>query len=321
MSLLAQPRLSNLWLSALLLIFLSDAFTLGRAGEARDQVSWKKCCFQNQYFNLKTLKCETVEDEDKLLTAPPVHRFSYNSSFYDFEQLRNVTTNFSDGDAALLEKRHCPGNLRYFKVNEIVHLLSNGNLLVDVGTSFQVFEGDFCLENFYSPDEKKRELFMSGFICKNATPNIQLNLTLEDFDHILRCEALDLRLLLSRMRLVYTICGFVSLFFLAVTVFFYSTLPELSNFQGYISCNYIVAVFLTTLLLTTSFNSRLESNFEDEDHEFFISLKPTACKILGHSIYFAAMQMFSWMSILSFDLYWSFGCNTGALREKKHFKR
>ena len=312
---------TNLWISFGVLIFLSDTFSLGQVCSGDEVVCWKKCCFKNQYFNTKTLKCETSKADDELLMEPPVHKFIHNSTFFNIEQLKSVTTNFSDGDAATLEKHHCPGNLRYFKIDEIVFLLSDGSLLVDIGTSFQVFEGEFCLENFFNPDLEKQKLFISGFICKNATPTIQLNMTLDDLEHAIHCGPIDLRLLLSRMRLVYTIFGFVSLFFLAVTLFFYYTLPELSNFQGYISCNYVVAVFLTTLLLTTSFNSRLESNFEDEDHEFFFSLKPTACKVLGHSIYFAAIQMFSWMSILSYDLYWSFGCNTGALREKKNCKR
>ena len=34
------------------------------------------------------------------------------------------------------------------------------------------------------------------------------------------------------LRMIYTICGAISLFFLALTLFFYATLPDLSTFHG-----------------------------------------------------------------------------------------
>jgi hypothetical protein len=76
---------------------------------------------------------------------------------------------------------------------------------VDNGTNFQIFETDFCLENYFDPSTD--ESFLSGFLCKNATPTVELNLTSEVVHSSIRCGTLDLKLLLSRMRLVYTIFG------------------------------------------------------------------------------------------------------------------
>ena len=43
---------------------------------------------------------------------------------------------------------------------------------------------------------------------------------------------IDLSILNDWLRLIYTICGFISLFFLVLTLFFYATLPELKTFHG-----------------------------------------------------------------------------------------
>ena len=40
------------------------------------------------------------------------------------------------------------------------------------------------------------------------------------------------QVVLMTLRLIYSICGLVSLFFLVLTLYFYATLPELNTFHG-----------------------------------------------------------------------------------------
>jgi hypothetical protein len=36
----------------------------------------------------------------------------------------------------------------------------------------------------------------------------------------------------------------------------------------------------------------------------------STCKALGYSLYCAGVAMFCWMSVMCFDLYWTFGRTT-----------
>ena len=68
----------------------------------------------------------------------------------------------------------------------------------------------------------------------------------------------DLQTMNRKLRLALTICGFISLVFLSLTLLLYKTLPELQNFQGNIICGYISSIILTTFLLVIDYNAKLQ---------------------------------------------------------------
>ena len=106
----------------------------------------------------------------------------------------------------------------------------------------------------------------------------------------------------SIFRSLYTICASVSCFFLILTAIVYIKLPELNNLHGKIIMSNVVTITLLTLYLLIVYNVT--------DY-----LSDTFCIIIGNVGYFLTMSMFTWMTVLSFDLFWTF-CNARLLEDK-----
>jgi hypothetical protein len=259
-------------------------------------ICWPKCCFADQIFNVDTLTCESANNS-VILNKPEIFSIHIENSSgnVSFELSLNdkVLPMFTDSYALHLNERVCPKKLRYLDGDEMVKLLSDGRLLIEDGANSDIYEEGFCLENFYSSDSE--ELFISGFICKNANATMKFSSDSENT---------GIEAVMEQNRLIYTILGFISLVFLSLTMFLYLTLPELSNFQGHITCFYISSNILTTVLLIVSYNMSLD--IEDDESKNLITITEQACKLLGYLLYFSGLLMFCWMAVLSFDLFWTF---------------
>ena len=96
-------------------------------------------------------------------------------------------------------------------------------------------------------------------------------------------------------RNIYTVCSSISCFFLILTALVYIKLPELNNLHGK-----IIMSNVTTITLLT-FNLLIVYNVTN-------SLNDTFCMLIGNVGYFLTMSMLTWMTVLSFDLFWTF-CN------------
>ena len=73
-----------------------------------------------------------------------------------------------------------------------------------------------------------------------------------------RCSAAaDLRNFNKTLRLTYTICGFFSLFFLAITLFLYLTLPSLRNLQVRAEAEAVAEMLLIIPLISYLIKLRL----------------------------------------------------------------
>ena len=61
------------------------------------------------------------------------------------------------------------GKLRTLGLHEKAYFLMNGKLQTgnEIETEIKIYGKDFCVENFYSPDNGK--LYMSGFVCIDET--------------------------------------------------------------------------------------------------------------------------------------------------------
>jgi hypothetical protein len=95
------------------------------------------------------------------------------------------------------------------------------------------------------------------------------------------------------LRLLNTASCIISCIFLAITFLVYIFVPELDNLHGKIVLSNVFTIFLLTTYLLIVYNG---STY----------LHGILCKIAGYSGYFLTMSMFTWMTIMSFDLCWTF---------------
>ena len=93
--------------------------------------------------------------------------------------------------------------------------------------------------------------------------------------------------------MINSISGTISCFFLLVTFIVYCSVPELNNLHGKIIISNVATIFLSTAYILIVYNF---SQF----FSYFV------CKIFGYVGYFFTICMFSWMTIMSFDLCWTF---------------
>ena len=70
----------------------------------------------------------------------------------------------------------------------------------------------------------------------------------------------------------------------------YVALPSLRNLPGKIVLSNVIAVTAATIVILINYN--------------VVSLQvgPTSCKIVGHLVYYFSIAMFTWMTIMCFDL-------------------
>jgi hypothetical protein len=199
--------------------------------------------------------------------------------------------------AKFMYTHECPRQIRTLERNEHkVKFLSDGRLYIQHETHVEIFTKGFCLENFYDPESGK--VYMSAFKC--ATENVTLNLSLPQTSRSNVTNNCNFESLHRWLRFAFTFCGFFSLPFLILTLFFYITLPELGNFQGNIICAYIISTLLTTICLIVIYN--VSSDGDENGTEFFIVVSETGCQTMGYLLYCSGLLMFTWMSVLCFDL-------------------
>ena len=192
---------------------------------------------------------------------------------------------------------------------------------MDNGTHYQLYDSGFCLENFLTLDVKNNSFrYVSAFLCRNQEPS---SVEKKKFEPEGCSFEVDLNVMNRHVRFWLTLAGFVSIFFLLLTLLFYTTLPDLCNYQGRIIRAYLLSILLTTVLLIVIYNVKLEST-EAVSHpaeEFFFGISENVCKLIGYSLYFAVILMFCWMSVLCFDLFWTFVCTPTQFQNKKNNPR
>ena len=94
------------------------------------------------------------------------------------------------------------------------------------------------------------------------------------------------------LRMVNTVSGSISCVLLAITFLVYSFVPELDNLHGKIVLSNVFTIFFLTAYLLLVYN--------------IFHIPAPICTIVGYIGYFLTMAMFCWMTIMSFDLCWTF---------------
>ena len=199
------------------------------------------------------------------------------------------------------------GMIPLHKQNIIPKLLDDGSLFYE---GLGAWDNDFCVD--MSHDNHK----LLAFKCASTLNDYRV--TEPEFsDELANDECFGERMMtfMKSLRLAYVVCGCFSIIFLAATLYVYLTLPSLRNLHGKIVVSNIIAILLTTILLLILFNVRAKSedadlnkkeNNNNSSSEFIIDLSPIPCKTVGYLTYYSGITMFTWMSVLCYDLGWTF---------------
>ena len=135
----------------------------------------------------------------------------------------------------------------------------------------------FCIDNILDQDESIHEVILK---CVNRNEYDQ---------RLLECFDLETKWL----QLVNTISGSISCIFLVFTFVVYILVSDLNNLHGKIVLSNVISMFFLTIFLIIIYNYSLD-------------LPRVVCISFGYGTYFFTMSMFLWMSIMSFDLCWTF---------------
>ena len=92
---------------------------------------------------------------------------------------------------------------------------------------------------------------------------------------------------------IYSTFAGLSLFFLVLTFLIYCLLPDFKNLHGKIVLMNIASIVCVMAYLLGMFNSENNINL-------------TLCTFIGYFGYFSNIAMFSWMTVMSIDLGWTF---------------
>ena len=87
---------------------------------------------------------------------------------------------------------------------------------------------------------------------------------------------------------IFTVFGVVSLVSLCIVFLVYWVIPDFNNLHGKIVLGNVVSIFCVTSFLLTVFNFKLDDK--------------NLCKFIGYFGYISSISMFSWMTIMCFDL-------------------
>ena len=171
-------------------------------------------------------------------------------------------------------------------------------------------KGRYCIDNMYSEDGSYETLVV---ICHEDLPTSRDGRNLDGLrsgfvdylddkllPHTTDCDWTHLRNFFSFLSVISIIC-------LLSTLLVYCILPEFKSMHGNIvKCNVICTLMVNMFLLVVYNKSSM-----------------TGCVFWGYFGYFSNMAMFSWMTIMCFDLGWKFfkaRAPQGSSKSKKFFK-
>ena len=99
------------------------------------------------------------------------------------------------------------------------------------------------------------------------------------------------------LTIILIVCGSLSLISLVITFLVYWFVPGFNNLHGRIVLSNIVSIFFVTIFFLMTL--QYKTNFY-----------AIICTIVGFFGYFSSLSMFTWMTIMCFDLSWTFSRST-----------
>ena len=246
-----------------------------------------KCCPENELFIHRDTFCSPVSEESHSWTADnKLH--DQDLKLIPKETMKNIKVeykhHFMDNHAKYKHRiPNCEQVIIMDKSNNDTFLvLQNGSL----HHQNHGLTNNFCVDNTLDMEGHLVEIALKCVSSQEVT-----NSSSKDMKKAEAQSCLDPYL--SLLRLFNTLSGLISCIFLIITFLVYSFVPELNNLHGKIIISNVFSIFLLTSYLLFVYN-------------FTDYLSGIVCKIAGYSGYFFTMSMFAWMTIMSFDLCWTF---------------
>ena len=168
-----------------------------------------------------------------------------------------------------LESPCAEGEVEGIDNNTFPHHCSGEVLVVDYEEKYNISQdhlhfSQICLQQTQSAHSQDKRLVI--LLCRNISIQLSPNSTV----------------------ITFTSFGIISLFFLCIVFIVYWVLPDFNNLHGKIVLCNVVSIFFLTVFLITVFNFKLENHH--------------VCKLVGYVGFFFSISMFSWMTIMCFDI-------------------
>ena len=243
-----------------------------------DIVEIEKCCPGKRVFSLTKQHC--VHSKAQQHTWSPYSQFDITT-----EHVFSINTNFlSDYADDVIQE--CT-EIYSLNADESKHFLEKD--LLEIAH----MKGRYCIDNMYAEDGAYDTLVV---ICHEELPTSREGRNLDGvrsgFTDDLNdtfdpepetCDWTHLRNLFSFLSVVSVVC-------LLATLLVYCVLPEFKSMHGQIvKCNVVCTLMVNLFLLIVYNRSSMHG-----------------CLFWGFFGYFSNMAMFSWMTIMCFDLGWKF---------------
>ena len=265
-----------------------------------DELCWPKCCKDGEIFDVDNQRCS--ENTNNTVGQMSVYELSLNGTKLSLLKDRNATAIPNYGQ--FLHHELCNNSMTEIDHHEIL-FLSDGRMYVDKDLTVDIYETGFCIELFV--DHANNFSSMSAFVCSGLSPAITIKPPNDIEQEVNTCSReFDMVKFYRTLRIVYTITGLFSLFFLGLTIFLYMTLPSLNNFHCKLMSLNLLFIFLTTFLLILQFNIQPASRQHLNQEEFFLHTPLSLCAFFGYLLFFTGVSKFFLMTVVCFDLYWMF---------------
>ena len=242
-----------------------------------------KCCHEKELLGPEA-ECVPANDTDELWTYHD-KVYTQDLQLVPFQNMQDTVVEYSNHFIRNYLKNpsfvsNCDKVIIIDEYNnETVFILQNGSLYEkDNGTT-----SDYCVDNIKDNLGNVMEVILK---CVNTTDKDINSQEITDRSSCIE----DYR---EGLRILNTTSCIISCIFLIITFLVYISVPELNNLHGKIIISNILSIFLLTIYLLTVYNGSYY-------------LQGVLCNLAGYTGYFLTISMFMWMTVMSFDLCWTF---------------
>ena len=172
------------------------------------------------------------------------------------------------------------------------YFLINGQIVLDDNGTYGHIDYA-CADRVLIGDNEVTDV--TALLCENDDGG-ERSIPNTDVVDAVSCKNVDLRS-------VYTFFGIISILCLIVTLAVYLKLPTLQNLHGKIVISNIISILVTTVLFLGILNRAQTQHY---GHGDVCENLDTGCAVRGFLLYYFSIAMFSWMSVMCFDLSWRF---------------
>ncbi|KAK0158794.1 hypothetical protein PV328_009747 [Microctonus aethiopoides] len=253
----------------------------------------RKCCGENEAWiehGCQKLGTQTAKQLQFHRELEKIINSTYHSTQLDILN----TTKYG----VLVGKHSCPDGMYPVLGNESWHITSRGHIDVP---DYKIYEHhEYCMEMLYDTEYYTNGLYPCVCFENNDNPT----------------EVPPLRLGINAA-LELTSCAF-----LLVTFLVYVCLPLVQNLHGKTFICHVASLFVAYACLATVALAPPPDAYTNQED---VSQSRYFYKFLGYTMLFAFIACFTWLNVMCFDIWWTFGGLGGAAstggRKRAQLKR